>query len=150
MKRLPALLVLAALPAAAHEVQMTRSEVPLTVLTLRYADGKPFAYEQFEVTPAGGEAPVQVGRTDAQGRAAILPAPGKALEFVATTRDGHGARLTLPPAAEPTAAGTVSAAPPAPTLEAPPRALWIAAGAGLLFGLFGLVQLFIRQRKSKP
>jgi nickel transport protein len=144
--RLPALLaamVTLALPVAAHEVQVRQQAIPLTVVTLTYADGKPFAFEQFEITPQGADRPSQVGRTDGAGRAAILPVAGKALELVATSKDGHGTRLTLPVDAS-------SAVPPAPTFVEPPRWIGLAAGAGILFGLFGLFQIFQRPRKSGP
>ncbi len=127
--------------SVAHEVHTRVETAPVTVVTLSYADGKPFAYEQFEVTPQGNEVPSQVGRTDALGRAAILPVAGKALELVATTKDGHGARLPLPP-------GDASAVPPAPTLSEPPRWMQFATGAGILFGLFGLLQLFTRRKET--
>jgi nickel transport protein len=124
----------------AHEVNTRVETAALTVVTLTYADGKPFAYEQFEITPEGSEVPSQVGRTDALGRAAILPVAGKALEIVATTKDGHGTRLTF-------SASAASAAPPAPTLSEPPRWMLFATGAGILFGLFGLLQLFTRRKE---
>jgi nickel transport protein len=137
---LPAIgLLLTALPAHAHEVHATTQSQAVTVVTLVYANGKPFAYEQFEVTPVGAEVPSQVGRTDAGGRAAILPRPGQALEFTATSRDGHGTKLSLAPAAESAAAAT-----PAET----PRGLLLAAGGGLIFGLFGLFQLVVARNRS--
>lgn len=135
-----------ALPVAAHEVHVHQQVVPLTVVTLTYADGKPFAFEQFEITPQGAAAPSQVGRTDSAGRAAILPVPGQALELVATSKDGHGTRLSLPASAT----NAASAVPPAPTLAEPPRWIGLITGASILFGLFGLFQLFYRSRKARP
>lgn len=142
LQRLLPLLAVLALPVAAHEVHVHQQTVSLTVVTLTYADGKPFAFEQFEITPQGAEVPSQVGRTDGAGRAAILPVPGKALELVATSKDGHGVRLSLPV--------STGAVPPAPTLAEPPRWIGLVTGASLLFGLFGLFQLFYRSRKSPP
>jgi nickel transport protein len=113
------------------------------VITLTYADGKPFAYEQFELTPQGAEAPSQVGRTDALGRVAVLPVSGKSLELVATSKDGHGTRLTLP-------ANDSSAVPPAPTFTETSRWMMLVSGVSILFGIFGLAQLFIRSRSSPP
>ena len=95
MKRLLLLLAILSTAATAHELRSEITSAQVTVITLRFADGKPFAYEQFEVRPQGSDTPTQVGRTDAQGRAAILPLPGKALDVVATSKDGHGARLSL-------------------------------------------------------
>ncbi len=133
-------LLLLASQGHAHEVHATTRVESLTVVTLTYANGKPFAYEQFEVTPAGTETPSQVGRTDAQGRAAVLPVTGKDLEFTATAKDGHGAKLSLAatlPATSDTAASTAAA----------PRWLLIASGGGILFGLFGLFQLFATRKR---
>lgn len=135
---LPALgLVLLAASGHAHEVHTATQAEALTVVTLTYANGKPFAFEQFEVTPAGAEVPSQVGRTDAGGRVAILAVPGKALEFTATSKDGHGARLSLPPAA----------AASAPIATETPRWLMAAAGGGVIFSLFGLFQLFATRNR---
>jgi nickel transport protein len=129
----------------------------LTVITLSYGDGKPFAFEQYEVTPQGSEIPSQVGRTDALGRAAILPVfgqtlagqslAGQSLEIVATTKDGHGARLTLP-ATDAGSAPSASPPPPKPTFSESPRWMQFATGAGILFGLFGLLQLFTRRKEA--
>lgn len=144
MKRLYLLITLAtiALPASAHEVHVSARTESVTVVTLTYANGKPFAYEQFEVTPEGTDAPSQVGRTDAIGRAAVLSLPGKALTLTASSKDGHGARLLLPATAPGVAAGATNEMP---------RWLLITAGAGILFGLFGLIQLFLpKQRKPTP
>jgi nickel transport protein len=143
MKFLLPLLAVITLPVAAHEVHVRQQVLPVTVITLTYADGKPFAYEQFELTPQGAEAPSQVGRTDALGRVAVLPVSGKPLELVATSKDGHGTRLTLP-------ANDSSAVPPAPTIAETPRWMMLVSGVSILFGVFGLAQLFIRSRSSPP
>lgn len=125
----------------AHEVNSTLQTEAVTVVTLAYANGKPFAFEQFEVMPAGATTPSQVGRTDAQGRAAILPVAGKALEFTASARDGHGVRLNV-------SAGPASTAPTLPAEI--PRWMLVGTGGGIIFGLFGLTQLFIsHKRRSK-
>jgi len=142
VKRLIAVLGLLAMATHghAHEVRSTVQTGAVTIVSLTYANGKPFAFEQFEVMPAGAQTPSQVGRTDAQGRAAILPVAGKALEFTVSAKDGHGARLAL---------GDKTA--PAPATAETPRWMLLAAGGGIIFGLFGLIQLFTtRKRKSPP
>lgn len=143
MKFLLPLLAATALPVSAHEVHGRQQLLPVTVITLTYADGKPFAYEQFELTAQGAEAPSQVGRTDALGRVAVLPVSGKPLELVATSKDGHGTRLTLP-------ANDSSAVPPAPTIAETPRWMLLVSGVSILFGIFGLLQLFLRSRRTAP
>lgn len=144
MKRLIAVLGLLAMatPGHAHEVRSTVQAGAVTIVTLTYANGKSFAFEQFEVMPADAQTPSQVGRTDAQGRAAILPVAGKALEFTASAKDGHGARLVL---------ADKTAPAPAPATAETPRWMLLAAGGGIIFGLFGLIQLTTtRNRKSPP
>lgn len=143
MKFLLPLLAAIALPVSAHEVHGRQQLLPVTVITLTYADGKPFAYEQFELTALGAAAPSQVGRTDALGRVAVLPVSGKPLELVATSKDGHGTRLTLP-------ANDSSAVPPAPTIVESPRWMLLVSGVSILFGIFGLLQLFLRSRRNAP
>lgn len=143
MRFLLPLLAIIALPVAAHEVHGRQQLLPMTVITLTYADGKPFAYEQFELTAQGAETPSQVGRTDALGRVAVLPVPGKSLELVATSKDGHGTRLTLP-------ANDSNAVPPAPTVTETPRWMMLVSGVGILFGVFGLLQLFWHSRRTAP
>lgn len=123
----------------AHEVNSTLQTEAVTIVTLAYANGKPFAFEQFEVVPAGATSPSQVGRTDAQGRAAILPGAGKTLEFTASAKDGHGVRLNV-------SAGPASAAPTTPAEI--PRWVLMSAGGGIIFGLFGLIQLFITHNRK--
>lgn len=136
------LLLLPAL-ALAHEVHANPTSGTAHVITLTYADGKPFAFEQFEVAIEGSEIPQQVGRTDAQGRAAVLPVAGKPLLLTAVSKDGHGTKLTLAPLAADTAASTSSEAQLS-------RPVLVAAGAGVLFGLFGLIQLFTRRKEHRP
>jgi nickel transport protein len=130
----------AATPAGglAHEVthQLTREEA--VVVTLRYGDGGAFAYEQYEVLPPGETIPFQTGRSDAQGRVAFLPDRPGEWRVKASSEDGHGVDLTV----QVDAVGSAAARP---------RSLWerssrLAAGIGLLFGIFGVLTLFRRRR----
>ena len=129
-------------PCHAHEVHSHIRISPVAVVTLTYADGKPFAYEQFELTPKGADIPSQVGRTDAQGRIAVLPVDGKALTLSANSKDGHGLRLEIP-------ASPADATTPQASEGELPRWLKLAAGGGILFGLFGLYQLFTRRSSAQ-
>jgi nickel transport protein len=130
-------LTLHSLATYAHEIQTVVAPAWVSVVTLRYADGEAFSYEQFEVIAEGATIPVQTGRTDAQGRAAILPVAGKRLNFRVASKDGHGAVLAIDPVVE--ASATTAEA----TL---PRWLPVLAGAGIIFGIFGLLQLWVRRR----
>jgi nickel transport protein len=131
-------LAAAAGPVAAHEVlhQITRGEA--VVVALEYADGSPFAYEQYELLPPGERIPFQTGRTDAAGRVVFLPDRPGDWRLRASSEDGHGAELTV-------AVDAVGAA------AAKPRSLWeraskLVTGIALLFGVFGLFTLFARRR----
>ena len=130
-------LTLQSLATHAHEIQTVVVPTWVTVVTLRYADGEAFSYEQFEVIAEGATVPVQTGRTDVQGRAAILPVAGKKLNFRVASKDGHGAVLMIDPVAE---------APATTAATTVPRWLLIMAGAGIIFGVFGLLQLWVRRR----
>ncbi len=128
-------------PAAAHEVLQDITQTPAVVVSLHYADGSPFAYEAYELYPEGSELPAQVGRTDAAGRVVFLADDTAAWRLKAFSADGHGmdSRFTVPTTAPgPTPAGAAG-------LDRQTRLL---VGAALLFGLFGLVQLYLRRRKS--
>lgn len=153
MKRLLVLLgiALACTQAAAHEVHSTIAADSATVVTLTYADGRPFSFEAFEVFEvleefAGGTAtPLAVGRTDARGRAVFMAPPaGGELRLRAFSADGHGVDLRLTP---PAAAGAKSP-PPAATNAGDERWSRILFGLGLLLGAFGLIQLFQKKRES--
>ena len=128
----------AATGVRAHEVdhQVTRADA--VVVALQYADGSPFAYEQYEVLPPGETVPFQTGRCDAQGRVVFLPDRPGDWRVKASSEDGHGAELTV-------AVDAVGSA------AARPRSLWerssrLVTGIALLFGIFGLFTLFARRR----
>lgn len=131
--------------AAAHEVHSTIAADSATVVTLTYADGRPFSFEAFEVLGGGAATPLAVGRTDARGRAVFMapPAGGK-LRLRAFSADGHGVDLRLTPPA----AASAESPPPAATNAGDERWSRILFGLGLLLGAFGLIQLFQKKRES--
>lgn len=138
MKPLIALLSLWAACAQAHEVHHRVEATGAVVATLTYANGQPFAYEKYALTPAGQETPLQVGNTDAQGRIAFVPGAVKQWRLTATSADGHGVNQEFAAPATESRAATAN--------ESLPR--WLLAGFGLslTFGLFGLFQLFMRKK----
>lgn len=141
MKRWAALLLLGASLAQAHEVHHRIEAAGAVVVTLSYANGEPFAYEKYSLTPVGQETPQQVGNSDAQGRIAFVPGSVEKWRLQATSADGHGVNLEFAaPATQANGPG------PAATDLATPR--WLLAGFGLalIFGLFGLFQLFMREK----
>jgi len=126
--------------AAAHEVHHTVAAAGAVAVALSYADGQPFAYEKYELTPEGQQAPQQVGNTDAAGRVVFLPGTHRRWRLKAYSADGHGVDLNFesPPVDTPAAVTTT---------DTPDRATQLIFGLSVLFGLFGLLQLFLHRRK---
>lgn len=126
--------------AAAHEVKLQTRQQAATVVSLSYADGEPFAFEAYELYLPGKDTPEQVGRTNATGQVIFLPGQHGEWRLKAFSADGHGVdqRLQL------TSASAGDPVPASSAAEAP-RALMLLAGGGVLFGLFGLAQLFLRR-----
>lgn len=125
--------------ACGHEVHHTVAATEAAVVSLSYADGSPFAYEKYELYAEGKEVPVQVGNTDAAGRVAFVPGAGKQWRLKAYSADGHGVDLRFE-------APALQAAGSAPEAGLG-RATLALLGLGLIFGGFGLYQLFLARRK---
>jgi nickel transport protein len=123
--------------AWAHEVHHRIEASAAVVVTLTYANGQPFDYEKYALTPAGQETPQQVGNTDAQGRIAFVPGAMEKWRVQATSADGHGVNLdfTVP------LTGIT-----ATTAESTPRWLLAMLGLSLIFGIFGLIQLLAKKK----
>lgn len=141
MKRLAAAWLLLAAAAQAHEVHQRIETREAVVIALTYANGQPFAYEKYALTPVGQETPQQVGNTDALGRIAFVPDSIEKWRLQTTSADGHGINQEI------TVPTTGKHAPAArEARETAPR--WLLAGFGLslIFGLFGLWQLFMRKK----
>lgn len=139
MRRLVFLLLLAASAALnAHELHYTAASGEAVVLRVFYADAKGFAFEAYEISRDGEALPVQVGRTDAQGRIAFLPDGAGTWRLKAFTEDGHGLDVRF----------TTDAAAQLDALDKPfyERHARILVGVGLIFGVFGLLSLFIRRK----
>lgn len=124
--------------AGAHELHSSVTSGEAVVIELRFADGTPFAFEGYEISPAGGRTPAQVGRTDARGRIAFLPERAGTWRLRAFADDGHGLDMNFTT----DAAATVGAAD-APAYQRYARTF---VGVGMILGIFGLVSLFYRRR----
>ena len=129
--------------AGAHEVQLGVGQAQAAVLRLQYADGQPFAFEAYELYARGQEAPVQVGRTSAAGQIVFIPGPQTDWRLKAWSADGHGVDQAVT-----VVVSEAAGASPSPTAAPLPRTAWLLAGGGIVFGLFGLIQLFIRRKKA--
>lgn len=140
MKRAALLLMLWAAPCAAHEIHHEIQSTGAVVVTLRYADDKPFSYEAYELYPAGKDVPAQVGRTDAEGRVVFVPGTNRQWRLKAFSADGHGVDLRFE---SPVVGGGAVAPETGPT-----RASLVLFGLSLLLGGFGLFQLFVKRSHS--
>lgn len=140
MNRLLFVSVFLSATVSAHEVQVAVGSAVATVLQINYADGQPFAFEAYELYPQGGEVPAQVGRTDARGRVSFVAGQGETYRLKAWSADGHGVeQLVVSVGGD----GVVNVAPSSN------RTPLLLAGAGGIFGLFGLWQLFLRRRSGR-
>ncbi len=142
MKALLIWLALLALPAFAHEVKLAEGQQSAAVLTLNYANGEPFAFEAYELYLPGKTVPEQVGRTSASGQIIFLAQGQTKWRVKAFSSDGHGIDREI------SIAAPSSALNPTPPDGSLPRWAMLLSGVAIVFGVFGLVQLFIRKRPS--
>ena len=88
---LAAALLLAAAPAAAHEVLHEVLRGRAVAVRVSYGDGEPFAYGEAEVfSPADPKIPWQKGRTDRKGFVAFVPDVTGTWRVRVADASGHG------------------------------------------------------------
>jgi nickel transport protein len=133
------LMVFGLMPVAAHEVHHSIGVGDAVVVQLKYADGKPFAFEAFEAAPDGSEIPAQVGRTDAEGRAVFIPGAVKSWKLKAYSADGHGVSLNFE-------APALAASSASDASGIPNRISLLLFGLSLLLGGFGVYQLWLKKK----
>lgn len=138
--------VLAVLPAVAHEVDHTVHRETATIVRLVYADGSPFSYESYEIRFRDEEIPIQVGRTDHEGRIVFLPERSGTYRVRAFSEDGHGATLSVDVQAVPSGERIVDADAEQPT--AANRLSGLMAGVGIILALFGGISLWRARRRG--
>jgi nickel transport protein len=129
-----------ALPAAAHEVHHQIAATAAISVRLTYADGKPFAYETYELYPKGSEVPAQVGKTDAEGRVVFVPGTQSQWRLRAFSNDGHGADLQFE---SPTLAAAASTEAP---IDRTARVLF---GLSAILAAFAAYQFLLRRKERK-
>lgn len=124
----------------AHEVLHSITKGSAVIVRLTYVDSAPFAFESYELFRPGESVPVQVGRTDHLGRISFIPDRSGAWRIRAFSEDGHGAEFSVDTDAE--------------SLEvlAQSRSLGqhekILIGVGCILGIFGIVSLSCRRRRT--
>lgn len=138
---LPLLLLLAARPVLAHDLQHTVTSGQAVVIKLFYVDNTPFAFEGYEIYHDGEKLPYQVGRTDSRGRIAFLPDKAATWRVKTISEDGHGLDLKLTTNNDAALSGSEK-----PAFERYSR---IVIGVALILGLFGVLNLYVRRKKVK-
>ncbi len=128
--------------AQAHDVQHRIQQGTAVAVEFFYADGSELAFERYEIYRAGEQAPFQAGRTDARGRLAFLPDRPGAWRVVVFSEDGHGTEISLHTDAD----GGIERVD-RPLLE---RHWRLVTGVSILFGIFGLIGLFVRRQRGDP
>ncbi len=125
-------------PALAHDLQHAVGEGSAVSVRFFYGEDDVFSFEAYEVYRAGEEIPVQVGRTDARGRVVFLADGAGDWRVKVFSEDGHGADISL----------TTGEAGVVEDLGGPAlgRSLRMLVGVSVIFGLFGLLSLFVRRR----
>jgi nickel transport protein len=141
MKALAVLLMLCATTAGAHEVHHVIAATNAVSISLAYADGKPFAYEKYELYAEGTDAPLQVGNTDAAGRVVFVPGGDRQWRIKAWSADGHGVDLRFEAPGLQTNVAVATGADPG-------RATLALLGLGLILAVFGAYQLFSARKRK--
>lgn len=154
---LGSLLLIAPAAVPAHTLHHAIGRADAVVVTIRHADGSPFADQPYRLFTPGGSSTFQRGQTDAAGRVSFLPDRAGEWRLTAAAPDGHGVDVTIlvePPASPRPAdsAGAeqrsvlVAAPPPATTSSLWERVRLLVAGVALLAGIFGVLALALRKR----
>ena len=124
--------------ALAHDLEYVVGEGSAVFVKLSLSGEKEFSFESYEIYRDGENVPFQVGRTDQQGRLVFLPDRPGQWRIKVFSQDGHGRDFSITTDAR---GGIERAERPVVS-----RNLRILIGAALVFGLFGLIDLFARRR----
>lgn len=147
------LLVIGYGSAGAHGLRHTVTEGESVVIKLSYRNGAAFAGEAYEIYRAGDSDPYQSGRTDPLGRIVFIPDSSGTWRIKAFSEDGHGLDISID--ANPSSESPDTGKAPVDTLELHPATDKAPVGSGwriimafsLLFGVFGVVSIFMRKKK---
>lgn len=127
--------------ALAHDLEYVVGEGSAVFVKLSFAGEREFSFESYEIYRDGENVPFQVGRTDQHGRLVFLPDRPGQWRIKVFSQDGHGRDFSI----------TTDARRGIEQAERPvlSRNLRIAIAVALIFGLFGLVNLFVRRRGAQ-
>ncbi len=123
--------------AFAHELQHSvHREGKCLTVSFFFPDNTKFSYEKYEVYKDGEKLPFQVGRTDALGRVVFCPGSSGVWKVKTMSEDGHGSEVSID-----FEGGLV---------EERGKNLFeryekVFIGVGILLGIFGFFELFIRR-----
>lgn len=81
--------------AAAHAIDHRVESGAARIVTVSTPDGRPFAFEQYEVHGPDDRSPFQIGRTDRDGRVAFVPDRDGEWTVKVWSDDGHGVTATV-------------------------------------------------------
>lgn len=142
-KRLLLAVLLAATTAAqasSHDLEHSVTSGKALVVQLYFADNTKFSYEKYEIYRPGEKIAFQVGRTDHLGRIIFIPDKSGAWRIRAFSEDGHGADFTV----------DVDAAILIGKVDRTAHKQYtkIFVGVGYILGIFGVISLFYRRRKT--
>lgn len=136
---LPAVLLLASLPAGAHGVGSRLSDSRAVVVDLHYSDGDAMSYADVQVFAPGDAVAFLHGRADRLGRAAFVPDRNGVWRIEARDAEGHLVNASVPVdgGASPGVMGAMG--------SVPAWMLW----ASLALNLFGAAQAWSMFRAGK-
>jgi nickel transport protein len=139
--------------AAAHGLRYSVTDGEAVVIELFYAGGTAFSDKTYEIYREGENDPYQTGRTDRSGRIVFIPDRGGTWRIKAFSEDGHGLDITIEANVPGESADAGKAQ--ADTLNGHLAMKREPVGTGariimalaLIFGVFGVVSIFMRKKK---
>lgn len=132
------LLFLLSQPTLAHDLQYAVNDGKAVVVKLFFMDNTPFAYENYEIYREQEVLPFQTGRTDAHGYFSFIPDAQTQWHIKAFSADGHGMVFDLTTNDDYALAQSDKA-----FVDRYGR---IVIGLGVIFGIFGLLSLWVRKK----
>jgi nickel transport protein len=128
--------------AAGHELRYAVEENKAVVITITEEGGKPCAGISYVISPKEGGPAVQSGRTDIRGRVVFVPENSGNWTLSAFTEHGHGTGFSFESGDKGILLSTEK-----PFFDRYSRLI---VGVSLIFGVFGMLNLFRRRKSGVP